>query len=275
MAVQRVDQLRDKSIVEQREILQPQHRLNLFTTNNFERVRSLRFPDGSRVDVPAMSEQDRQNAALFFDSVPIERRESLQASTEALTKAIYDESQNNGAGIETASFSSRLVSQLGETFEDYMLTTGADKADQAVQSVMFGAMVGIEQELGDFAKSFQEKIDLAGEVRTDITELRDEIADPTWDDGSTRSFSWTEVTVDENGNMRVTQNEGELTKEEAELLLKKLEDQLATLSEMNDVARFDLQRMTQDYQQALSTLSNLLKSQHDSLMAIIRNTKAS
>ncbi len=45
------------------------------------------------------------------------------------------------------------------------------------------------------------------------------------------------------------------------------------MSEMTDMMRFDLQRASETYQQALNTLSSLLKSQHESLMAVIRNLK--
>ncbi|MFC1611003.1 hypothetical protein ACFL6C_08595 [Myxococcota bacterium] len=274
MAVQRVEQLQKKAIAEDKQLEQQQLRLSLFTANLFERVESLKLNDGTRLDVPSMNEQDRVTAETLFGSVPPEKQTDLQESFDALAQGIRDEAEDNVEGIETGSFSSGLINQLGQSLEVYMLSSGTDQADNAVQGVMFGAMVGIEQELGNFAKDFQNKLHLAGDVRTDITELRDELAD--WpDDGSKRSFSWTEVTFDENGKMIVTEHTNvALSKEDAQALMEKLEQQLATLTEMNDLQKFDLQRMTHDYQQALSTLSALLKSQHDSLMAIIRNVKS-
>ena len=82
------------------------------------------------------------------------------------------------------------------------------------------------------------------------------------------------MTFDEQGNMKVVQREGDLNKAEAEALMKNLEQQLATLTDMNELQRFDLQQKVQDYQQGLNTLSGLLKAQHESMKAIIQNLKA-
>jgi hypothetical protein len=220
-----------------------------------------------------MGESDRHVVGKLFANVPADQQQALQGSFDSLARAIYQEGSSNPSGIEIGSFSSGLVSQLGQTFEQYMVTTGVQESDGALQGVMFGAMVGIEQDLGSFAQDLQNKLNLAGELRTDITEIRTELGD--WPDADEkRAFSWTEVATDDNGNVSVTQKTGELTKAEAETLLGKLEMQLTSLTELNEMQKFDLQTKTHDYQQALSTLSNLLKSQHDSLMAIIRNLKA-
>lgn len=274
MAITRIDRVRSREISEQQDLQQAQRRLNLFNANTFERVHSLRFRDGSSIAIPSMSEKDRQTAGALFAQVPIEQRGALQASADALAGAIHNEAQTNLEGINVGSFSAGLVNQLGQTVETFVLTTGKKQADDAVQAVMYGALVGVEQNLGNFAQDLQDKLNLAGEMRTDISELRDELAD--WpDDDSTRTFSWTEVTYDENGNMTVTKHEEDLSKQEAQDLMEKLDGQLQTLGDMTEMQKFDLQKMTEDYQQALNTLSALLKAQHESLMAIIRNVKAS
>jgi hypothetical protein len=38
--------------------------------------------------------------------------------------------------------------------------------------------------------------------------------------------------------------------------------------------KFELQQMTEDYQQSMNTLTAMLKNMHDTMKAIIQNTKA-
>ncbi len=272
--VQRIDQVRLQQVTEERQVAETRQRLSLFNANTFERTGALQFGDGTRIDVPSMNEQDRDRAAQIFASVPEGQRAAVQASFEALAAAIYNEAKQNPEGIKVGSFSSGLTSALGNSTEMFMLTTGPAQADAAVTGVMFGAMVGVEQELGNFAQDLKNKLNTAKDVRTDITELRNELADWT-DPNEKRHFTWTEVSIDANGNVTTTQKEGDLNKAEAEALMKKLEEQLASLSDVTELQKFDLQRMNQDYQQGLNTLSGLLKAQHDMMMAIIRNVKAS
>jgi hypothetical protein len=52
------------------------------------------------------------------------------------------------------------------------------------------------------------------------------------------------------------------------------EEQLNTLGDDAQLAQVDLQNWTQKVQQSLTMLSNLSKSQHDAIMAIIRNIKS-
>ena len=151
MAVERVQQvLKKQPVIESQVQLQEfqQQRLNLFTASSFERAQSLNFSDGARVDVPFMNDQDRDLAGKLFGSVPTEKREELQTSFDALTHLIREEGANNPDGVKVGDFSSGLTGQLGQTIEVYMTTTAVEEAGDAVQAVMFGAMIGVEQELG-------------------------------------------------------------------------------------------------------------------------------
>jgi len=275
MAVQRVDQVRNRAVADQQQQEVQRQRLSLFTAEKFERVSSVSFGE-SRIDVPHMNTSDQVTASQLFGSVPADKQPEVQAAFDNLANLIHLEGKDNVQGIEVGSFSAPLVNALGTSLEVFMVTSGVDKADNAVQGVMFGAMVGIEQDLGNFASNLKEKLNMSGEMRTDITELQNELADPTWTDSEndTRSFTWREIETDADGNIvGFTEHTGELNKAQAGAKLKELEEQRATLGEFTEMMKFDLQRMSEDYQQALNTLSNLLKSQHDSLMAIIRNVK--
>jgi hypothetical protein len=275
MAVQRVDQVRNRAVADQQRQEVQFQRLNLFTAEKFERVSSVSFGE-SRVSVPHMSTSDQATASQLFGSVPAEKQPEVQAAFDNLAGLIYSEGKDNLDGVNVGSFSAPLVNALGNSLEVFMTTSGVDKADNAVQGVMFGAMVGIEQDLSNFASNLKDKINMSSEMRTDITELQNELADPTWTDSDTdtRSFSWREIETDADGNVTgFTEHTGELNKAQAQTKLKELEEQRATLGDFTEMMKFDLQQMSENYQQALNTLSNLLKSQHDSLMAIIRNVK--
>ena len=66
-----------------------------------------------------------------------------------------------------------------------------------------------------------------------------------------------------------------LTKEQAQTLVQNLEEQLSSVKDMSEIAKFDLQKNLEDYQQALQTFSGILKESHDTMKATIANIKAS
>lgn len=60
----------------------------------------------------------------------------------------------------------------------------------------------------------------------------------------------------------------------AEAALARLEAQLKAATDTMRAAQFDLQKVYQDYQQAVSTLANIQKQVHDDAMKIISNLRA-
>ena len=135
---------------------------------------------------------------------------------------------------------------------------------------MYMGLVGLEGDLAKKALDLRNRATMSNETRTDIKELRDELAD--WpDDGSTRTFSWTEVKADGTVVKHVDEP---LTKKEAESLLENLEEQLSAIKDDSQLAQADLQDNLQKYQQALQTFSAILKDGHDDMMRVINNLKA-
>ena len=100
-------------------------------------------------------------------------------------------------------------------------------------------------------KELKELIDLLKD--TEVTELEDMLQD--WPDGESRSFSWIEMTYDENGMAKVTEKSGTLTKEQASGLLEDLKKAQANHADMSEMGKFNLQKHFQDYQQAVQTLA--------------------
>jgi hypothetical protein len=271
--VQRVDQVRSRVTADAQQHEAPRRQLTLFSNESYERVTAVRVA-GTRIDIPHMSAADQSTAAHLFGAIPTDKQARVQASFDTLAGLVHSEARSNPSGIQVGSFSAPLTKALGDSLEVYMVSSGVGEADRAVQGVLLGAMVGIEQELSVFARALQAKLDLSAELRTDITELQNEIAD--WEDpGEKREFSWHEIETDSEGKIaNISLKTATLDKAGAEELLNELETGRANLGDLTEMMKLELQQMSQDYQQALNTLSNLLKSQHDSLMSIIRNTKA-
>jgi len=273
MAIQRIERTKAQAVAQQAQALQIQQRLSLHTATTFERVGSLNFGGGARIDIPSMGQSDRDLATRLFGSVSSDGQNRLDGMSEKLGQALYQETASNAQGIKTGSFSSGFTQTVSEASTLYVNTTGNGQQDTAIQGVMFMGMLGIEKRLADFAGVAKGKIELAGETRTDMAELRDMIA--KWPEGTDKqTVSWTEVKTDKDGNLVVTEHTEELTKKEAETLLKDLDGQLSNIRDMNEMDRFDLQKMTEDYQQAMNTLTAMLKEMHDTMKAIIQNVKA-
>lgn len=274
MAIQRVDRVLNKEqISQQLEAVNVQQRLSLFTSNSFERAGQVRFSDGNSISVPSTSQQDQQMLNKLFGSVPPDARAKLDQATSDLGQAIYAETKSNPEGIKTGSFSTGFTSTVGLAASIFAQATGMTGEDTQVQGLLFMSMIGVEQNMGDFARMVQGKTKLAGELRTDMTELRNAISE--WpEDGGKQHFEWTEVKYDSDGNMTVTHHKGDLTKKEAESKLKDLDEQLGTLRDMTEMDKFQLQQMVHDYQQAMNTLTAMLKNMHDTMKATIANVKA-
>ena len=269
MAVQRIDRIHEQVRLEQVEVEKVQQRLNLFNLNSFERVGSVDFPDGSRIDIPSMTDKDREAAAQLFSGVPTDKRAMLDQASQDLGKAIYTEASK---GVSPSGHASpAAISALTSAAQAYSIANnGSVEADQAFMGTAYMGLVGLEGDLASKAKDLQSKTGLADETRTDITELNSAIAD--WPDGqATEHFKWTEV--DKDGNVKVC--EGDLTKDQAKALVDKLTMQLDNVKDMTELQKLDLQDNMQKYQQALQTFSEILKDAHDTMKATIANLKAS
>lgn len=274
MAINRIDQVRSNVGIPLSQAPDGQRtRLDLHSTSTYERVDSVTFGDGSRIDLPQLGSEDRQLVARFLSAVPAEKRAEVDAACQKLAQAVYAEARAT-QGIQTGSISGGLTQSFNQTLEVYMVGSGHVQREDAVTGVMISAMANMENELQDFARYVSDRQGMMADTRTQVTELREMVAE--WpDDGSTQSFTWTEVTTDENGNTKVVERQENLTKDEASKLLDKLDAQLQNLRDMTELDRFDLQKKYEQYQQGFGILSAILKQQHDTQKAIISNVKAS
>jgi hypothetical protein len=230
--------------------------------------------DGQTLELPRLSESDREKIAATFATIDPAKRPQLEQAGMGLGAAIFAELEGKPIGVAVSSISAGLQSSIDQTYETYLLTTGQSNASNATEGVLFAGMNGVEQNLYDFFEEVQDRQSQANELRTDITELESMLAE--WPDGQeTQLFSWHEIVFSEDGTTTVVEHKNEpLTKEQAQELLDKLNTQQDSMSTISTQDQFKLQQMTEKYQQAMETLSNILKSQDDTQKGIISNIKA-
>jgi hypothetical protein len=94
-----------------------------------------------------------------------------------------------------------------------------------------------------------------------------------WPEGSSQSFTWHEASTDADGNVGLTEKTDTLSKEEATSLLQQLQSSATGLDSMGTADQYKLQVAVQDYQQAMTTLSNVMKNYDDDLKSIINNLR--
>lgn len=258
----KVDHVSSQLSTPQLEETRQRRHLDRETRESFER--------GSGTDLsgyaPPLDAPTRASIEAFYGAYGPSERVALQAASLELGKALLN------AGPAGAT-SSALQEASATTLATYLTTTGSDDRAQTSQDFMRMALGGMEAYLRGFAEKVQANTGIAKELRTTLTELRDMLAD--WPAGADKQhFTWTEVTYDDRGNPTLATKEADLTKQEAQQLLERLEEQLATTSEMSEIAKFDLQAKYQDYQQAVQTLAGIQKQVHDDASKIIHNLKA-
>jgi len=131
-----------------------------------------------------------------------------------------------------------------------MITVAAEKGLPATSATSAAIML-------------QSTNDLKLALRMDILEVQEAIAEDVWP---------TEVTVTnaEGKEVLVTLT----SRDEAQNLLETLEQRLNQASDLSQQQQLALQDAQSQQAQAMQTISNIMKNQHDTLKAIIQNLRA-
>ncbi len=263
--------------VSQHEVQAPQleeqrRRLNLDSGDRLDRGRQLARFDFSTFHGP-MSPEDQAGVAGLFSSFKGDqaalRNASLELGTQLMSPGAISTNPTTGA----VSMSSGLQGASSSAMTMYLTGSGADAQNSATQGFMYMALGGMEAQLGGFAETVKFNTQIVKEMRTEITELQEELTNwPNPDEE--RHFTWIEVTYDAAGTPTVTEKSGNLNKAEAEALKGKLDSQMSNANDIGALKQFELQKLYQDYTQGVSTLAAIIKSTHDDLMKIVNNMKA-
>lgn len=256
--------------------------------NNSQEGRLLQTRDGNEIEIPTLDAETRAKAATLFAKVSEAGKQRLQAAglemgraafahvaakravergepdakaqLEASSSALYGAAQQNLAAVanETTGKSPRSMTQ--------------SEFNNAMTDAMTNGMAGVEGDLNATFQKFAKKAQMGETVETDAAELGDMLAN--WPEGSQQQFTWHETVKDENGNYSIVEKTGTLTKEQAEELYNTLKASANDLQSITAIEQQMLQVQVQDYQQAMTTLSNVMKAYDDNLKGIIQNVKA-
>ena len=231
----------------------------------------LKMRDGTLLEIPLLSKADRERAEEILGSAsPHQAQSTLQAARDLGTR-VYHEIKTADTNVDH-SLATAQAAQMSYR-ETMSIVTQESQTAQEKDALLMG-MYGVEKNLRGYFTKVQGEQHLASEVREDIAVLEDMLAD--WpDDGSTELIDYREVRFSSDGTPSVVEHQGAaLTKEEAQALLNKLKGNVETLGHFENQDMMMLQFMVNRYQQAMNTLSNILKSKNDTHKGIIGNIRA-
>ncbi|MBI5510249.1 MAG: hypothetical protein HY903_15945 [Deltaproteobacteria bacterium] len=230
--------------------------------------------DGTVLEIPQLSADDRAKVEAILAKLTPDKRARLQASSDELGDAVWDEVEESAGVPGVTGASAGLKNAADKNYETYVVTTGGKINDGANEDLLVLGLSGVENTLFGFFGQIQAKANQSNEMRADIAELEGMLAD--WPAGKDKQvFSWREVVINPDGTTKVIEHKNEeLTKDQAAALLSKLKGQQDALQTISTQDGFKLQMMTEKYQQAMNVLSNILKAQDDTRKGIIGNVKA-
>lgn len=204
------------------------------------------------------SDEDRN---AFFDSVKshvqnLEALDSDQTQASELNTALNAAAQASYGEANSAN-SASPVTQI-RNIED-----GADNTP--IMQDLAHRLEEARARLTEMAINSQTLNEWRSEIRGAISGMRDELADPSWTEG-TRNFEW----LDNQGQPQ----SGALTQQGVRDKIEELEGHLDTIGEDHQMQTFQLQQLVQSEQQIYQTMSNISKTVHETAKTMVNNLKA-
>lgn len=235
-----------------------------------DEVVSIKLTDGTRLELPRLSEGQYAEIDAILSQATPEQAEHLVRTGQQLGATAYAELD---AGRAEPPFSLTANHAAQTAYETFVVTVKHAKNEEAAHGAMLFGMYGVELNLKSYFEKVQGEQKVASDLRTDVAELEEMIAD--WpDDGSTEVFDYREVIFNEDGTITVVEHKDvEMTKAEAQALVEKLEGQIENLGQFDNREMMELQMMVNRYQQAMNTMSNIMKNMQDTHKAIIGNIR--
>jgi hypothetical protein len=256
--------------------------------NNTQQSRTLQTRDGTEIELPQLTAAERAKSEAVYAQLSPEAAAAVKASAKKLATAAYIDVAAQRAAANGAPDGQALLEASQGTLRsaavEHVSTVAAakfNKSTSAMSSSQFeGAMTdamttgmsSVESNLYDFLGGFMKKAGMSNEVDTDAAELQTMIND--WGNEETQQFTYHEVETDKDGNQTLAAKTVTLTQAQAEDLYKQLKATSDDLSTIGEADTLNLQMMVQDYQQAMTTLSNVMKGYNENLRGIIQNVKS-
>ena len=244
---------------------QIEKRIALFTGDRIEAQRKVEVSQGETILLPAFDPAQKQHVVSIFQQATPEQQASLAEAGNQLVQGLVAHSEGLRAG-GAVQIPEPLQADVGRALEEYVTTRGEADANEAVSGLVEMAITSAETDLYDFAEQLQGNLDAKKNKREEIADFRDQLADAEYNADGKATFD----IIDENGEVKQV----EMTKDQAEAHLEKLETQLATLGDMTQMMQMRLQDAMNKQAQAIQTLSAIMKSIHDTAKAVIQNMRA-
>lgn len=265
-----------------------QPKVNLFDSSTYQTQSQVTLSDGGVITLPSLSTEESSQAQALFSRVAPEHHAALNAASSTLGAALMASGTNSitsgSSKLASSSASGTLtVSQASpdvasavanastvysaSTSTAYGSSSGGTTYDDTVQAVAYMGVLGLQNELGTYAQGMQTTQNQENTLRADASELQTSVSSWGSDPTATQSFSWHEV--DSSGNL--VSKSGDLTEAQAQAALDNVNSALSSYSDQTQLQTIQLQNMSQNYQNGISTISNLMKAAYDTTKNTLGN----
>lgn len=262
--------------------------VNLFDRSTYQAQEPVTLADGSVVALPSLSEEEASQARSLFADVAPEHQAAMNEASALLGQALMGKGVNtivnggsklassSGANAFTVSQASPDVAHAAANAQatytnsvgpKYGSNSGATQYDSTVQAVAYMGVLGLQGEMGTYAKGMQATMAQQNTLRADQSELQTAVASWPEDANATQNFTWHEVDKD---GLVVTKT-GDLTKAQAQAALGNVQSALSSFTSQTQLQAMQLQNMSQNYQNGVNTISNLMKAAYDTTKNTVGN----
>ncbi len=256
--------------------------------DNTQESQTLQLRDGTELTMPQQSEAQKASTAEAYASMSPEGAAAVKGTATTLANAAYGDvaaqreaANGNPDGPALLEASASTLQSAATDHVNMVSAAMFNKSTSAITATQFNdgmttamttGMSAVEGSLASSLSGFLYKDGMANEIDTDAAELQTMIGE--WPaDGSSQTFTYHEVETDANGNQSLQEKTVTLTKDQASDLYNQLTTASSGLTDISDAESTQIQMKTQDYEQAMTTLSNIMKSFDDNLKGLIQNIK--
>lgn len=172
----------------------------------------------------------------------------------------------NSGVVVTNQTAPTLQGALAAATTQFNTSISSGNIDQSVAAVSMMGVLGLQQQLTNYAQHVQNNNNIENELSTDNQELMQAVAN--WPPGtSTQTFTWHEI----NQNGQVVTQTAALTQSQAQAVQTTVQDQLQSMQSQSQTDQLNLQNMAQQYQEGITTISNMLSMQYNTLKNTLQN----
>lgn len=211
-----------------------------------------------------MSLSPAQWKTLQLSATKLTAELSKIAASPALVKKV-------GRATSAAQLPAGFRSSLERSVSEYVQATGERDVEKIVAAVTALSMVDVELNAQAAGQKVQQCNEAKSDIRETITLLQDVLAKSSLP----VTFKMKTFTIGGDCGVETAETTKTFsTKEAVESEIQMLESKLQQLGDCTQMLQVDLQGKLQKSQQMIQTISNIMKSIHDTLAAIVQNLKA-